>query len=106
LTQKQQTITLINGKGSIVTRRSAGLPALIIALLSAQPELFDGAIDQLQNIATSTVVKSQAAAMDLPPVHAMNCLKAIFASSRLGQQSEKHIVSVMKVAAQCLESDV
>lgn len=90
----------------MVTRRSAGLPALIIGLLSAQPNMFDGAIEQLQVIAVSKAAKPQAAAIDLPQVHAMNCLKAVFASSKLGPQSEKHVVTVMRVAAQCLESDM
>lgn len=99
-------MSLINGKGSIVTRRSAGLPALIIAILSARPDLFDQAIEQLQAIAVTRGIEAGAAATDLPPVHAMNCLKAIFASSRLGPRSEKHIVAIMRIAAQCLESDM
>lgn len=68
--------------------------------------MFDVAIDQLQCIAVSKATTSQAAAIDLPPVHAMNCLRAIFSSSKLGQQSEKHVVTIMKVAAQRLESDM
>jgi len=90
----------------MVTRRSAGLPALIIAILSAQPDMFSEVVGELQAISISKAAKPKAAAIDLPQVHAMNCLRAIFASSKLGTLSEKHVVSIMRVAAQCLESDM
>ena len=91
----------------MITRRSAGIPAIIVALISANPadNLFARALIDLQELS-----KAQPTYLDkyenvnLPQVHALNSLKAIFTTSKLSTRSEHHVVEVMRVAVQCLDS--
>lgn len=105
----QGAIDIIRKKASALTRRSAGLPSIVVGVLSAFPEtdLFTNIILDLQAIA-NTPVESEAGSQNpkLPQVHALNCLKDIFVDTRLGSSTEPHVANTLDIAAGCLESDL
>lgn len=88
------------------TRRSAGIPALMTGILSANPSSpsFDEVMVELQTIAKRPVVTSDRDETHLPQVHAMNCLKEIFKSSTLGRKRERYIPNCLQLAATSLKS--
>jgi hypothetical protein len=42
----------------------------------------------------------------LPQVHALNCLKDVFANSRLGPCSEQYLAETLELSVKCLGSDM
>ncbi|XP_028676788.2 thyroid adenoma-associated protein homolog isoform X2 [Erpetoichthys calabaricus] len=84
------------------TRRSAGIPFYVQALLSSEPKsstcfLLKTAMKQLIALALPT----NAAQNDysaVPQVHAMNILRALFRDTRLGENIVPYIVDGMKAA--------
>ena len=92
-----------------MTRRSAGLPAMITGILTAFPtgEFFDGVIVDLQAIAdapTEFAIGVEEGRM--PQVHALNCLKDVFTTTHLGSATEPYINVTLEISAGCLESDM
>lgn len=73
--------------------------------MTAQDD-FDSAIKQLFDIAQEKPRNEQITDANLPQVHAMNCLKAIFTTARLAQKSEEYIVSGLQASANSLNSTV
>lgn len=98
----------IQDKSSILTRRSGGIPALIVGIVAAAPEgpLLKRAMDELYREANLDVIKSGPEENRLPQVHALNCLKDIFMNSKLGEASEPYIGKCLNLAASKLESNV
>ena len=88
---------------SSLTRRSAGIPAIIIGVLGAYPvdEVFNDVIVDLQTMANAPVGADLGS---LPQVHALNCLKDVFTDARFGPSTEIHIAHTLDIAASCLES--
>ncbi|GKT52097.1 uncharacterized protein ColSpa_12278 [Colletotrichum spaethianum] len=92
------------------TRRSAGIPAMITGIVSAnapQPS-FDKVIEELVTIAQKPAYNSESDGSKLPQVHALNCLKDIFKSSFITQlgKSAPHIPQCLELAASSLKSEV
>ena len=90
------------------TRRSAGIPALITGILSAnapQPS-FEEVMTQLKTLAQQPVKVTGIDETNLPQVHAMNCIKEIFKSSTLGKRSDNHISDCVQIAADSLNSEM
>ncbi|KAK1987233.1 putative death-receptor fusion protein-domain-containing protein [Colletotrichum cereale] len=92
------------------TRRSAGIPAMITGIVSAnapQPS-FDKVIEELVTIAQKPAYNSESDGSKLPQVHALNCLKDMFKSSFITQlgKSAPHIPRCLEVAASSLKSEV
>ena len=84
-------IRLIETKTQLVSRRSAGLPFLITGVLDASvsapktlQEFLKITFDELLGIANLKHASSADEKMDLPQVHAFNCIKHIFSDSALG----------------------
>ena len=82
---------------------------MITSILTAYPagNFFDGVILDLQAISDAPI--SQDANLEevrLPQVHALNCMKDIFTSTRLGPASEPHVATTLEIAVGCLENDV
>ena len=82
---------------------------MITGILSAYSvgDFFNDVILDLQAIAHGPI--SHAAendGMELPQVHALNCLKDIFTDSRFGPSSETHIANTLDLAAACLDCPV
>lgn len=101
----QGTLVCIRKQAS-TTRRSAGIPALITGILSANSSslAFEGVISELTALAHQPILLSDKDETCLPQVHAMNCLKEIFKSSALGKRSESHIPECLQLAATSLKS--
>ncbi|KAF4824014.1 hypotheticall protein [Colletotrichum tropicale] len=92
------------------TRRSAGIPAMITGIVSAnaaQPS-FDDVISELVAIAQKPAYVSEIDDTKLPQVHALNCLKDMFKSSFITQlgKSAPHIPQCLELAAGSLKSEV
>ncbi|KAF2400727.1 hypothetical protein EJ06DRAFT_529838 [Trichodelitschia bisporula] len=104
----QDALLCIRDKGTTITRRSAGIPSLITGILSSDPHgpRLAQAIQDLQAIAQLDSSKNLSTGADLPQVHAMNSLKAIFTSTVLGPSSEPYIVSSLDLAGRCLTSEI
>ncbi|EDN98844.1 hypothetical protein SS1G_13703 [Sclerotinia sclerotiorum 1980 UF-70] len=90
------------------TRRSAGIPALVTGILSANARspAFEDVMTELKSLARRPVALSKTDETNLPQVHAMNCVKEIFKSSTLGKRSDKHIPDCLQLAADSLTSDI
>ncbi|KZF21661.1 hypothetical protein L228DRAFT_283801 [Xylona heveae TC161] len=99
----------IRDKASTTTRRSAGIPSLITGILSADlgGELFRQVVKDLQAIGGAAVsTDGEMQEGDLPQVHALNCLKDIFKSAKLGPSSEPYVPETMDLAAASLGSSI
>lgn len=103
----QESLAYMLENSSSLTRRSAGLPAMITGILGAYPtgEFFDEVVLDLQAIADGPIAYEEGAEeIELPQVHALNCLKDIFTDARFGVSAEKHMADTLVIAASCLES--
>ena len=102
-------LACIQQQAGALTRRSAGLPAIVTGVLAAFPKghFFDGAVVDLQAIADAPVERSaNAGDLRLPQVHALNCLKDIFTDARFGPSTEEHMAITLEVAISCLENEM
>ncbi|KAF2844857.1 HEAT repeat protein-like protein [Plenodomus tracheiphilus IPT5] len=106
----QDTLRSIQDKADAITRRSAGIPALMTALLAAgvQPgsSLFSRA---MQDLTAKTLVEAKSVNIEesrLPQVHALNCIKEIFTTSKLSVASEAYIGQGLELAARMLNSEI
>ena len=104
----QETLRSIQAKSDAITRRSAGIPAAMSALLAAEPQqggkLFPRA---MKDLVAETLVEAQSANIEesrLPQVHALNCIKEIFTTSKLSVASEAYIGQGLELAAKTLNS--
>ena len=105
----QQTITSFEEKSGVLTRRSAGLPSIIIGVLSATSlhGLFDAVTESLCRIAGNQPhTITEAEELQLPQVHGLNCLKDIFTDSRFGVQTERHIPNMLRLATESIDCHV
>ncbi|KAK0623332.1 putative death-receptor fusion protein-domain-containing protein [Immersiella caudata] len=90
------------------TRRSAGIPDLISAVLSANSETpsFDEAFSTLREIAEKPARVAETDGSNLPQVHALNCLRGVFRSSYLSKKAENYLAENLQLAAHSLRSEV
>lgn len=106
----QDTLRSIQDKADAITRRSAGIPALMTALLAAEVQpggvLFPRA---MRDLVAETLVEAQSVNIEesrLPQVHALNCIKEIFTTSKLSVASEGYIGQGLELAARTLNSEI
>ncbi|KAI0128637.1 putative death-receptor fusion protein-domain-containing protein [Xylariales sp. AK1849] len=90
------------------TRRSAGIPALIVGILSSNAEhpSFHAVMHKLQDIAQQSARIAETDGSNLPQVHALNCIKDIFKSSNLSRRAEPYLIDILGLAASSLKSEV
>ncbi|KAL2201234.1 putative death-receptor fusion protein-domain-containing protein [Corynascus similis CBS 632.67] len=90
------------------TRRSAGIPSLIAAVLTANAKSpsFDEVYGTLEKIGRKPVRMSQTDGSNLPQVHALNSLREIFRSSLLSRKAEGYLARTLHLAATSLKSEV
>ncbi|KAI9837726.1 MAG: hypothetical protein M1819_006660 [Sarea resinae] len=102
----KQTLDRIRDQASAITRRSAGLPSLVTGILSANLEgaFFTDVMADLQLIAQAPVQTTDDSEVELPQVHALNCLKDIFRGAKLSAISEPYIAGALDLAATSLSS--
>jgi Putative death-receptor fusion protein (DUF2428) len=103
----QAALQNIQDKGSKITRRSAGLPSLVVGILQSNSDgpLFDTAIRDLTEQA-QTKANHHTHGRSLPQVHALNCLRLIFTTTSLGDLSEPYAILVLGLAGDCLTSNI
>ncbi|EXJ64489.1 hypothetical protein A1O7_00825 [Cladophialophora yegresii CBS 114405] len=112
LIQEWYTVALaqIDEQANRLTRRSAGLPAMITALLSpADRYLFSRVFADLTAIAERPIDDAslqEFREVKLPQVHALNCLKDIMTNSRFSAAVVPYQDAVMELAATCLSSKI
>ncbi|EKJ75089.1 hypothetical protein NXS19_011936 [Fusarium pseudograminearum] len=104
------TLEAINAQVS-TTRRSAGIPAMMTGVLSANAAKpsFEQVMSELMAIASQEARVTETDGSNLPQVHAYNCLKEIFKSSFLtsiGNKSEKFLPQCLELAANGLKSEL
>lgn len=99
----QLALKCIEDKGLLLTRRSAGIPAIITGVAAAYvgDKSFDDMVMDLQAMANAP---TGADLVSLPQVHALNCLKDIFTDARFGLSTEIYVAESLEIAASCLES--
>ena len=82
---------------------------MVTSILAAYPhgEFLESVIAELQQIAQSPVERQQRGLqMRLPQVHALNCLKDVFTTTRLSEGTENYVESALIVAVDCLNHEV
>ena len=68
--------------------------------------LFDSALEDLQAVAGAPIeLDGTIEVLQLPQVHAFNCLKDLFTDSRFGSCVEKHMATALELAVAALESN-
>lgn len=105
----QEARKIIFETASKLTRRSAGLPALATGILSSNPggPLFQEVIKELLEISHLPVQQdNDTQDMELPQVHALNCLKDIFTNTKLGAHTEPFIMPALNLSAEQLGSPI
>ncbi|KAF8455328.1 putative death-receptor fusion protein-domain-containing protein [Terfezia claveryi] len=113
--------SLVATKAGAITRRSAGIPFLIVGILTAETDnnrpLLHEAFARFVEIAKMPPPDCEACGekeskesggtkMDLPQVHALNCIKTLFCDSRLGPIVSDLIGHGLEVAVSCFASPV
>ncbi|KAL8776544.1 MAG: hypothetical protein Q9213_008227 [Squamulea squamosa] len=104
----QRTLLCIQQRASALTRRSAGLPAMITGILSATPKgnFFNTVIEDLQAVARTVIgTDSEDEQIEMPQVHAFNCLKDIFTDARFNVSVEQHMSASLEIAVNGLDSN-
>ena len=104
----QLALSIMEEQAAKLTRRSAGLPAIITGVLigNSSSDFFGEAVRKLQTMAEAPLEHDASRGLRLPQVHALNCLKDIFTNSKLGPSSEPHLSSTLVIAARCLDSEM
>lgn len=105
----QESKKIIQDQASKLTRRSAGLPAIVsgISIAKSDSPLFSLIMNELQDISSQPVLENVSYnELSLPQVHAMNCLKDIFMTTKLGDKTESFIMSTLGIATESLSSSV
>ncbi|RAK77623.1 THADA/TRM732 family protein [Aspergillus fijiensis CBS 313.89] len=105
----QEAKKTIFESASKLTRRSAGLPALVVGILSSKPggPLFQQVIQELHEISHLPAEQDKTRQdTPLPQVHAMNCLKDIFTNTKLGPHTEPFIMPALRLSAERLGSPI
>lgn len=106
-----ENLNLVKAKAQFITRRSGGLPYLITAVLTAELDqtnrtLMSKTFDKLLTIAQSPAVSSGEDKIDLPQVHAINCIKALFIETNLSSRSAWFIEPALKLSIVLFSSDI
>ena len=102
----QATLHLIVTSGLTTTRRSAGIPHIIVALLSATKTelILNQFITDMKAIVKRSIVTQHVVSVELPEVHALNALRAVFTTTSLAACTRPYIVEVTDLAVVSLGS--
>ena len=102
-------VEAIEKQAGKLTRRSAGLPALITSVLSpTDPEFFNMVLQDLKSKAMQPAALKQVNGqeVELSQVHALNCIKDIIHNSRFRTINERYLGELLKLGATSISSDV
>ncbi|ORY10759.1 putative death-receptor fusion protein-domain-containing protein [Clohesyomyces aquaticus] len=105
-----ESMSCIKDKAESITRRSAGIPSMMAGIIAAGPasggSLLPRAMKDLMQEASMSAQSSNIEESRLPQVHALNCLKDIFTTSRLSVASEAYIGVGLDLASNTLNSEI
>ncbi|XP_019627525.1 PREDICTED: thyroid adenoma-associated protein homolog isoform X1 [Branchiostoma belcheri] len=108
-----QVLDVISGNRSTsnITRRSAGLPLLVQAITASEPRgnyrpLLRRAVQVLLTTAQLPLSQDEDHTVDIPQVHALNVLRALFSDSTLGAAMLGHISDAVILAISGFSSPV
>ncbi|KAF3051190.1 hypothetical protein E8E11_011182 [Didymella keratinophila] len=106
----QETIRSMQDKAGAITRRSAGIPTLMASIIAAEPEASSKLLGRaMKDLIKEASVEAQHTNIEesrLPQVHALNCIKEIFTTSKLSVASEAYIAQGLELAAKTLNSNI
>lgn len=109
----ENAIQTLDRQATKLTRRSAGLPAMIAGLLtSCPPAFFDDFLASFRSKAEDLnyflghVPDNDHEEIQLPQVHALNCLREIFTNAKFRVMTEPHVMAMLKIGASALSCDV
>ena len=105
----QDALGWIQRQSAELTRRSAGLPAILVSILGSlsDKEDFDHIILDLQAVADAPVHQvKESVVVKLPQVHALNCLREIFLDARFDWKTEPFMADTLSIAIEKLESEM
>lgn len=105
-----ENLKLVETKAQFITRRSGGLPYLITAIITAEnrnrTELLKRTFDSLVETAELPAISSGKEKMDLPQVHAFNCIKNLFIESDLSNDSAPHLDRALQLAISSFSNEI
>ncbi|KAA8910201.1 hypothetical protein TRICI_004219 [Trichomonascus ciferrii] len=105
-----ENLKLVQTKAQFITRRSGGLPYLITAIITAETknraDLLKRTFDSLVEIAGWPAIYSGKEKMDLPQVHAFNCIKNLFIESDLSSDSAPHLDRALQLAISSFSNEI
>ncbi|KAF2126132.1 hypothetical protein P153DRAFT_425326 [Dothidotthia symphoricarpi CBS 119687] len=106
----RETLRSMHDKAGAITRRSAGIPALMSGIIAAEPpsggKFLQRAMKDLIAEASAEAQNENIEESRLPQVHALNCIKEIFTTSRLSVASEAYIGQGLELASKTLNSNI
>lgn len=105
-----ENLKLVQTKAQFITRRSGGLPYLITAIITAETknrtDLLRRTFDSLVEVAELPAISSGKEKMDLPQVHAFNCIKNLFIESDLSNDSSPHLDRALQLAISSFSNEI
>jgi hypothetical protein len=109
----ETAVATIDQQAARLTRRSAGLPAMMVGLLNDCPQpFFDRFIESFKGRSripsnpSELLSKTDDQQIELPQVHALNCLREVFTNARFRIITEAHVMGMLNLAATSLSCDV
>ncbi|EWC47321.1 hypothetical protein DRE_00289 [Drechslerella stenobrocha 248] len=104
--------------GKLITRRSAGLPMAIGAVIIAEVQtkkkqhiFLQHAFEAFQDtVHVSTglpeAIHAEGGHLELPQVHALNCMRFLFMDSHLSDAIDPYVARSLKMAFACFKSEI
>ncbi|KAL7751641.1 hypothetical protein RI367_003107 [Sorochytrium milnesiophthora] len=95
--------------GLSITRRSAGLPYIVLALVvcdASRKQFLPMTMRMLHDIASETSSPDETSTVDLPQVHALNILRRLFEDAKLGQDVRPYTADALTLSIDKLSSPI
>jgi hypothetical protein len=109
----ESAVTTLNHQATRLTRRSAGLPAMMLGLLTGcSRAFFNRFIDSFKerarnpNNSSKLALENDNQQIELPQVHALNCLREVFTNARFRIITEPHVLDMLDLAASSLSCEM
>ncbi|KAK6527027.1 hypothetical protein TWF281_010222 [Arthrobotrys megalospora] len=108
---------IVSSSGKLITRRSAGLPMAIGAIIISEIQMkkkqnafLQHAFRSLQNTVQTPKTLSDGedgnGHLELPQVHALNCMRFLFMDSQLSAVVDPYVSSSLHMAFNCFKSEI